>query len=348
LVFTDGVVVDLKSTGAALGINYPGDTDTVINVNGGKVGIGTDAPAAKLSVDTVSINGISAHTASANAWGTATYGQNTGAGFGVYGWSQANDGTVGVTASDTTTHAGVHGINNGEGRGVFGYAAGDNGVGVYGESGSATGNGVEGKGYYGVTGQGTQIGVYGHGGQFGVFASTSVPSPGAAIEGLNSATNGMAVSGIANGQNGVAVRGEATGTNGTAVMAVGAMTATGDLFVGGAYKGNLGPNNGAPFPRPVYDSGWVGTNEDNPCVELATGLDTGIYNNQNFVIDIIQRWASGGPAQSTGCGGADYDGWDGQFDQGFWYYIENNNNVTVCQGDSWGSHQLRARIWYYK
>lgn len=44
-------MVDIKSTGAALGINYPGDTDTVINVNGGRVGIGVDPPSEKLSVN---------------------------------------------------------------------------------------------------------------------------------------------------------------------------------------------------------------------------------------------------------------------------------------------------------
>jgi hypothetical protein len=31
----------------------------------------------------------------------------------------------------------------------------------------------------------------------------------------------------------------------------------GDLKITGAYKGNIGPNNGAPFPRPAYNSGWI-------------------------------------------------------------------------------------------
>ena len=186
------------------------------------------------------------------------------------------------------------------------------------------------------------------GGLYGLWAAASVPSPGAAIGGLNSATNGMAVSGTANGQNGVAVKGEATGANGTAVMAIGAVTATGDLFVGGAYKGNLGPNNGAPFPRPVFDSGWVETDEDNPCVGLTTGLDIASYNNQNFVIDIMHKWQSGGVASNSGIGGNDYDNWDGSYDDGFWYYLNNNNSITVCQGDDWSGHLLRARIWYYK
>jgi len=49
-VFTDGAVVDIKSNGAALGINYPGDSDTVINVGGSSVGIGNSSPAHKLDV----------------------------------------------------------------------------------------------------------------------------------------------------------------------------------------------------------------------------------------------------------------------------------------------------------
>lgn len=35
-----------------------------------------------------------------------------------------------------------------------------------------------------------------------------------------------------------------------------AVKAEGDLIVTGAYRGPIGPNNGAPFPRPAYDSGW--------------------------------------------------------------------------------------------
>jgi hypothetical protein len=50
-IFTDGSVVDIGSYGSTLGINYPGTTDTVINVGGGKVGIGTANPLQKLQVD---------------------------------------------------------------------------------------------------------------------------------------------------------------------------------------------------------------------------------------------------------------------------------------------------------
>jgi hypothetical protein len=328
-MFTSGEVIDLLSNGSTLGINYPGNSDTVINADGGRVGIGTIDLLAKLNVNTASETGINAFTGSSDAWDSAVYGRNTGTGFGVYGWSQENFGTVGVTYSSDGTRAGVQGINNGDGRGVYGYATGADGVGVYGESGSATGNGVEGKGYYGVSGQGTQIGVLAMGGLYGLWATASVPSPGAAIGGLNSATNGIAVSGTANGQNGVAVKGEATGANGTAVMA------NGDLFVGGAYKGNIGPNNGAPFPRPVYDSGTVKTDNDNPCVRLTTGLDIANYNYENFVVDLWQMgqgyWMMNDP------------------DEGYWYRFGEDNDIFVCQNkDFCCGNYFRARIWYYK
>ena len=36
-----------------------------------------------------------------------------------------------------------------------------------------------------------------------------------------------------------------------------AVYSEGDLVVTGAYRGNIGSNNGAPFPRPAYNSGWI-------------------------------------------------------------------------------------------
>jgi hypothetical protein len=49
-LFTWGSLVDLTSHGADLAINYMGENDTVMNVAGGMVGIGTDLPEEKLSV----------------------------------------------------------------------------------------------------------------------------------------------------------------------------------------------------------------------------------------------------------------------------------------------------------
>jgi len=49
-MFTDGTFVDIASTGSALAMNYKGNTDTLINVEAGNVGIGTTDPDEKLEV----------------------------------------------------------------------------------------------------------------------------------------------------------------------------------------------------------------------------------------------------------------------------------------------------------
>jgi len=57
----------------------------------------------------------------------------------------------------------------------------------------------------------------------------------------------------------------------------------GDLTVSGAYKGDIGPNNGAPFPRPAYDSGWVPLELGG--VKLLTHNIGG--NVDNYVVDLL-------------------------------------------------------------
>ena len=55
-----------------------------------------------------------------------------------------------------------------------------------------------------------------------------------------------------------------------------------DLVVTGAYKGTIGPNDGAPFPRPAYDSGWQ---------SIDAGVPLGIVHDvggdiNDYVIDM--------------------------------------------------------------
>jgi len=55
---------------------------------------------------------------------------------------------------------------------------------------------------------------------------------------------------IAKGDNGIIVEGSNA-----------AVVTSGDVVINdGALRGNIGPNSGAPFPRPAYDSGWVDVN----------------------------------------------------------------------------------------
>jgi hypothetical protein len=75
---------------------------------------------------------------------------------------------------------------------------------------------------------------------------------------------------------------KATGTNGNAIEA------HGDLYVDGAYKGGIGPNGAAPFPRPAYDSGWVSV-PAGTYIDLDTGLAPPTYSNDNFFIVLRAR-----------------------------------------------------------
>jgi hypothetical protein len=99
----------------------------------GNVGIGTNSPQRKLDV-------IASSSDSNNEWAPAIYGQNKGAGDGVYGWSQNRHGVYGTTKSANS--AGVYGfVQTENGKGVFGMASGN-----YGEAvrGKATGTHAEG------------------------------------------------------------------------------------------------------------------------------------------------------------------------------------------------------------
>lgn len=63
----------------------------------------------------------------------------------------------------------------------------------------------------------------------------------------------------------------------------------GDLVVDGndaAFRGTIGPNNGAPFPRPAYDSGWMaGTGG----MEIITLLHNIGGNVDNYVVDVQRK-----------------------------------------------------------
>ncbi len=100
----------------------------------------------------------------------------------------------------------------------------------------------------------------------------------------------------------------------------------GDLKVTGAYKGNIGPNNGAPFPRPAYDSGWV-VYEGCPGEGCALTHNIG-GNIDNYVVKIQSRY--------------DWERW--------WYYEIGHHdvgltpNIITFYG---GGDEMRVRIWVY-
>lgn len=95
----------------------------------------------------------------------------------------------------------------------------------------------------------------------------------------------------------------------------------GDLKVTGAYKGNIGPNNGAPFPRPAYDSGWV----------VGTGDYITLFHNIGGNVDnyVVQAVYTSIPL-----------GYNGN-----WYDELTTSSITT----GWvpGGDYVRVRIWVY-
>ena len=75
-----------------------------------------------------------------------------------------------------------------------------------------------------------------------------------------------------------------------------------DLVVTGAYRGTIGPNNGAPFPRPAYDSGWIAGTIEPMEPEYVTLFHYIRGNVDNYVVDVQGKYPEGsirGPFSSS-------------------------------------------------
>ena len=118
----------------------------------------------------------------------------------------------------------------------------------------------------------------------------------------------------------------------------------GDLIVDGndaAFRGTIGPNNGAPFPRPAYDSGWqtinapqslqlihnIGGNVDNYVVDLQF-KDTGSFG-------INQRYYGGVYSGLSELGS-------------FWQELTSTSIRVIRLKNDTVADQVRVRIWVYK
>ncbi len=116
----------------------------------------------------------------------------------------------------------------------------------------------------------------------------------------------------------------------------------GDLKVTGAYKGDIGPNNGAPFPRPAYDSGWVSIEQD---VGKMIWHNIG-GNVSNYVVDMQFKDTSGAGAGINNGGFGGY-GSDNKYFGGFWYGLAANAIYVRRYPDDSNLDQVRIRIWVY-
>ncbi len=113
-------------------------------------------------------------------------------------------------------------------------------------------------------------------------------------------------------------------------------TVENDLEVHGAYRGQLGPNDGAPFPRPAYNSGWVTLPEDEHHV-FTHNLGG---NPDNYVVDLMAFDGGGIPGGRSNYGARRVAGWGM-----FWHYLDDSN-ITVYIGDvNSGERTVRVRIW---
>ncbi len=106
------------------------------------------------------------------------------------------------------------------------------------------------------------------------------------------------------------------------------MNSNGDLYVTGHYRGGIGPNGGAPFPRPAYDSGWVNIPGDTEML-MDTGLPPPTYSNDNFFI-----YLRGKVNNFEFVPFADLQA-----------EIESDNKIEVYNSSS-GAVQFRLQVWY--
>ena len=140
---------------------------------------------------------------------------------------------------------------------------------------------------------------------------------------------------------------EAAGTNGVGVYGQGSVgvKSDGDLVVSGAnsaYRGNIGPNNGAPFPRPAYDSGWVPISQ-NEALTLTHNIGG---NVDNYVVDMMFANNSGIHIFGFGTKLTYFDD-DWQYIGAYWTGLTANTIGVYRAENDIGVDRVRIRIWVY-
>jgi len=118
----------------------------------------------------------------------------------------------------------------------------------------------------------------------------------------------------------------------------------GDLIVTGAYRGDIGPNNGSPFPRPAYDSGWISLASGD---SLILNHNIGI-NQDRYVVDMQMKDTSYHGISNYHVGGEMYY-YDNnvRYNGSFWSNLTSSNITVLNQSYSYADY-VRIRIWVYK
>jgi hypothetical protein len=230
---------------------------------------------------------------------------HSASGSGVTGRSDTNDGTVGWTGAGDKS--GVRGSST-DGRGVLGRSDNNDGV-------------------VGWTGADDKSGVFGHSqGGIGVTARSENN------DGLLSVTTSRFAFHAA-------IRARNEGAGGLAIVS------EGDLFITGAFKGDIGPNGGASFPRPGYDSGWQSFNWD----ESKTLLHHIGGNIDNYVVDIQLQGSQSDDDKgrhNMGVGGDKFSniGFRGVY----WSNLTTTSIKVTRESSDLYADKIRVRIWVYK
>ena len=262
--------------------------------------------------------------------GRGIYGEATGiTGRGVYGQATSTGGSM-----FTNNYGGYFTAAGNYGRGVYGKGSGEHGVGAKGDSAGKYGTGVWGWASYDgdTTNYGGYFSAAGQTGQ-GVFG-TALGASGVGVYGKHwsSGNNGQ----LGGSDFGVKSEGDLLVTEGDLLVT------EGDLVVTGAYKGDIGPNNGAPFPRPAYDSGWVSFNQrDQKTLTHNIG-----GNVDNYVVDMQFKDTDGGGwgVNTMGIGLYEYGG---DYKGAAWENLSTSSILVYRASDDPFADQIRIRIWVY-
>jgi hypothetical protein len=238
-----------------------------------------------------------------------------------------------VAASTQGTGPALSGYTTGSGSAVYGRTDGT-GTAVYGEHTNSGNYGYLGDASKGVSGYSEKgTGVYG--------TSSSGNAVWGDCKGNGHGVHGYSRSGV--GVNGYS--GEGIGVRGESISGT-AVNAEGDLYVTGAYRGNISSSSGsdgAPFPRPAYDSGWFSIDKDLNVRTLTHNIGKDV---DNYVVDMqFKHITADNPGISNKGIGGDTTG---ALYYGFYWRDLTAYSITVQRGasEAWGG-LIRVRIWYY-
>ena len=286
--------------------------------------------------------------------GSGTGVQGTGGDRGVYGFSSAGEGVYGMSAGSvgvegaSVNSIGVRGTNvlynnRGElataGEGVYGVST--TGDGVKGESSGSGKSGV-----YGLSHQADGYGVYGGnwGGGYGVYGGVATGTGvfahsqnGTGLTAKHGQTGNYADIGTAD----AAVKAVAVSGGNTAIISSGDLVIDGEM---NSFRGTVGPNGGAPFPRPAYDSGWTSYSAgDTRFFYLNPGMPTYLYSWENFMVDVkLMTLEDGNPADIRDYHSFNSFNWD--FIRIYWWLTPDNTIGLSVTNDE--AIRIRVRIWY--